>query len=64
MENETYRCHICGKKGVKLWRPYGDSEPFICATCAEKRQIKMTYCKRVWSKNPDGTFDGINTFKW
>lgn len=64
MENETYRCHICGKKGVKLWRPYGDSEPFICATCAEKRQIKMTYCKKVWSKNPDGTFDGINTFKW
>lgn len=64
MESEVYRCHICGRKGVKLWRPKGDSEPFICANCAEKRQLRMTYNKRVWLKNSDGTFDGVNIFKW
>lgn len=63
-EKRDYKCYICGKKGVKLWRPYGDSDPFICAQCAEKRQIKMQYNKRIWSKNPDGTVEGVRTFRW
>ena len=63
-EKRDYKCYICGKKGVKRWRPYGDSDPFICAQCAEKRQIKMQYNKRIWSKNPDGTVEGVRTFRW
>ena len=37
-KKDNYVCSICGKRNVKLWRPYGDDVPLICAECAEKRQ--------------------------
>lgn len=52
-----YVCSICGKKNVKLWRPYGDSAPLICAECAEKRQTPMEYNKVIWKKE-DGEYIG------
>lgn len=52
-----YVCSICGKKNVKLWRPYGDSAPLICAECAEKRQTPMEYNKVIWRKE-DGIYRG------
>lgn len=30
----SYFCHRCNSKGVKLWRPYGDTKPLLCARCA------------------------------
>ena len=56
--NELYACSVCGKKGVKLWRPYGDDEPLICAVCAEKLQSPMQYKELVWEEKSDGTFIG------
>lgn len=46
-----YGCSICGKKNVKLWRPYGDSAPLICAECAEERQSPMEYTELIWKKD-------------
>lgn len=34
----NYRCSICGKKHVKLWRPF-DGTKLICARCAERKQV-------------------------
>ena len=47
---KPYECSICGKQNVKLWRPYGDAKPLICATCAEERQSPMEYDEHVWEK--------------
>lgn len=56
-----YVCSICGKKNVKLWRPYGDSAPLICAGCAEKRQSPRKYMEKVWSKVGEERFSGEYT---
>ena len=45
-----YKCSICGRENVKLWRPYMDLEPLICATCAEKRQSPWEYDEVKWEK--------------
>lgn len=34
-----YKCSNCGKEGVKLWRPFADSDHLFCAECAEKKQF-------------------------
>lgn len=59
---ENYRCTVCNRTGVKLWRPYGDSEPLICASCAEKRQVSMTYKETTWVKEGT-TYIGTPTGK-
>lgn len=53
-----YVCSICGKKNVKLWRPYGDSAPLICAECAEKRQTPREYRETIWTKVGEDHFSG------
>lgn len=36
-----YKCSLCGKTGVKLWRPYQTMCPdLFCAECAAKDQGK------------------------
>ncbi len=54
---ESYVCAICGTTKVKLWRPYMDTEPLICAKCAEERQAPHEYSVIAsWtpSKFPNG----------
>ena len=53
---KNYKCAICGREHSKLWRPYMDVEPLICATCAEEMQSSMEYDEVVWEK--DGTTNG------
>ena len=60
---ENYACAICGKQNVKLWRPYSDTEPLICATCAEERQSPIEYDERTWEKRPGGAYVGTPTRK-
>lgn len=50
-KTNNYKCAICGREHVKLWRPYMDTAPLICATCAEERQSPKTYSEVVWKKN-------------
>ena len=64
-----YKCSVCGKNGIKLWRPYGDINPLICATCAEKRQSKRMYQVLKWEKSTEGflgtpTGEKKKTPKW
>lgn len=47
---KNYVCSICGRKGVKLWRPYMGTEPLVCAECAEKRQTPRECNKVIWRK--------------
>ncbi len=58
-----YVCSICGKKNVKLWRPYGDSAPLICAECAEERQSPREYREKIWTKLGEDHFSGTYTGK-
>lgn len=51
VETANYVCSICGKRHVKLWRPYMYASPLICAECAEKRQYPNDeYDETVWKK--------------
>lgn len=50
MNNNNCVCSICGRKGVKLWRPYMSTRPLICAECAEKRQVPRECDKVIWRK--------------
>lgn len=50
---KKYACSICGREHVKLWRPYMDTEPLICATCAEERQSPREYDECKWTKKAD-----------
>ena len=40
---KVYKCSICSRQNVKLWRPYMGTEPLICAKCAEERQTTEEY---------------------
>ena len=51
IKTDNYVCSICGKRNVKLWRPYMGTEPLICAECAEKRQSPREYREEVWKTN-------------
>ena len=59
---DNYSCSYCGRKNVKLWRPYGYSSPLICATCAEKKQ-SVRKCKEVVWKNDGDRLTGKDTGK-
>ena len=48
---KDYVCRFCEKRGVKLWRPYGDDAPLICASCAEKLQAPVEYDEVIWYKD-------------
>ena len=48
--HNLYKCSFCGRNNVKLWRPYGDLEPLICAKCAEKYQSPLEYEECEWKK--------------
>lgn len=63
IKTDNYVCSICEKRNVKLWRPYGDTEPLVCAECAEKRQSPHEYAEMSWSKQKDGSYKGIPTGK-
>ncbi len=53
MDN-SYACTLCGKSKVKLWRPYSDTAPLICAECAEKRQSELECDEFIWLKDSCG----------
>ena len=63
IKTENYVCSICGKRDVKLWRPYMDTEPLVCAECAEKRQTPQEYEETIWHKEEDGSHTGTFTGK-
>lgn len=50
---ENYVCSICGKKHVKLWRPYMYTSPLVCAVCAEQRQSPRKYDEMLWKEEGD-----------
>ena len=52
ISTDNYVCSVCGRRDVKLWRPYGDTYPLICAECAEKMQAHYEYDEVIWF--PDG----------
>ena len=61
-----YQCAVCGKENVKLWRPYGNNAPLICATCAEERQTPIMYNEISWREeivNDKKCFFGTPTGK-
>lgn len=58
IKTDNYVCSICGKRNVKLWRPYMDTDPLVCAECAEKRQAPREYEKKIWYKESEGRFSG------
>ena len=57
IKTENYVCSICGKRNVKLWRPYMDTSPLICAECAEKRQESREYEEKIFGARKP--MDGI-----
>jgi hypothetical protein len=50
MKTKNYMCSICGKHNVKLWRPYTNTKPLICAECAEKAQVPREYKEKTWQE--------------
>ena len=63
IKTDNYVCSICGKRNVKLWRPYMDTAPLICAEYAEERQSPREYEEKVWSKVGEERFSGKLTGK-
>lgn len=57
---KAYECFFCGRKDVKLWRPYGNDEPLICANCAEGHQSPRKDDECIWEKH-DGYYRGKPT---
>ncbi len=58
---KIYACAVCGKQHIKLWRPYMNTEPLICAPCAEIRQSPREYEECTWKEKKDcfvGTLTG------
>lgn len=52
-EREPYKCFVCGKTGVKLWCNC-HAEEFICAECAEKRQVPLRFGVGACESEYDG----------
>ena len=50
----TYVCSICGRHGVKLWRPLRNSDLLVCASCAEKAQSGRAYDEVMRWQGSDG----------
>lgn len=63
IRTDNYVCSICGKRNVKLWRPYMGTVPLICAECAEKRQTPREYEEKIWHQEDNGWYIGIFTGK-
>ena len=61
IKTADYVCSVCKARNVKLWRPYGDDAPLICATCAEERQSPREYDEVTWAKEKDGSYRGTPT---
>ena len=59
---KPYECSVCGRQNVKLWRPYMDTTPLICAKCAEERQSPQEYDELNWKRVGD-TYIGDPTGK-
>lgn len=60
---KRYKCSLCGRSGVKLWRPYLEAGPLVCATCAEERQSPLTYNEYNWDIRTNGEIHGTPTGK-
>ena len=60
---KNYVCFLCGRRNVKLWRPYSRTAPLICAECAEKRQTPRKYEEKIWRKRGNSWYEGIPTGK-
>lgn len=63
IKTDNYVCSICGKRNVKLWRPYMGTAPLICAECAEKRQSPQEYEETIWKKSSEKFYTGKFTGK-
>lgn len=60
---KRYKCSLCGRSGVKLWRPYWETEILVCASCAEKRQSPLTFNEYTWELKTNGEILGTPTGK-
>lgn len=54
------KCSFCGKDGVKLWQGMIHESVLVCASCAEKRQLKKQVCEYKWVEE-DGGYKGTPT---
>ena len=63
IKTDNYVCSICGKRKVKLWRPYMDTGPLVCAECAEKRQVPQEYEEVIWKRESGDCYIGKTTGK-
>ena len=57
----VYACSFCGKKRVKLWKPFPLLLPLICAKCAEERQSALESEQIIWIHEGDGKYSGLYT---
>lgn len=60
---KIYSCYNCGKEHVKLWRPFNDVEPLLCATCLENRQCIVETEEYDCKKDVNGDFIASHTGK-
>ena len=51
------KCSFCGKDGVKLWQGMIHESVLVCASCAEKRQLKKQVCEYKWVEEDGGYKD-------
>lgn len=58
MNLKNYKCSICNRQNVKLWRPYFDKGPLICAVCAERNQAQVDYDEVAWREDTNGEYIG------
>ena len=56
IKKDNYVCSVCGKRNVKLWRPFSNVAPLICAECAEERQTPIMYEEVIWKKKNTGGY--------
>ena len=54
------KCSFCGKDGVKLWQGRVHESVLVCASCAEKRQLKKQVFEYKWVEE-DGGYKGTPT---
>lgn len=57
----SYECLACKRSNIKLWRPYGDSSPLVCASCAEAHQSPFEYDEMKYIKVSNNQYVGKPT---